>query len=185
MIETIIARRYAKGLSLVAQERGELQTVRKDLDALADLLDTDAGAYSLPELLDFLASPTVRLEDKIRLTDLICEKMGVGKTVSDFLNVLIEKHRVVLTGRMAREYDRIVAQIDAARAVWVESARPLDQAETKAVQEAAVKVAGGVDIQMRTRVNPRLLGGLRIFLDDTLIDTSVAARLEALKAHLL
>lgn len=184
MIETIIARRYAKGLSQVAKERDELLPVRADLDAIADLLDTDAGAYSLPELLDFLASPTVRLEDKIRLTDLICEKMGVGKTVSDFLNVLIEKHRVALTGHIAREYDRIVARIDEARSVWVESARPLDKAEAEAVRVAAAKVAGG-EVQMRTRVNARLLGGVRVFLDDILIDTSIASRLEALKAHLL
>lgn len=100
--EDVIARRYAKGLAEHAAEENKVDEVRRDLGQLADLVDPYSGDYSIPELLDFLNTPVAHTTAKLEATDVIMEKIGVGKIVSDFLNALILHSRIGLLPRINR-----------------------------------------------------------------------------------
>lgn len=183
MKENIIARRYARGLIQHAVEQDELAKVRADLEALADLLDPDRGDISVPDLLTFLNSPTVALDEKIKLTDVVCEKLAIGKTVSDFLNVLIDRNRVALTGFITREFERISQDFETVRNAVVESARPLTEEDEKSIRDA-LREAAGCEVRLLVRNNPRLLGGVRVRMDDLLLDGSLLHRMERMRQQI-
>lgn len=183
MKEAVIAARYARGLAECAHEKGELRQVREDVDILADLMDPNFGEISVPELLDFLRSPTIPQADKIKVTDVICEKMSIGKTVSDFLNVLIENNRIGITGLIARAFDRIAGEYEHTKIAEVESAKPLSDSHKKMLAEAIKEALGG-EVRLLTKRNPELLGGLKVKIGDLLLDGSLSGRLERIEASL-
>jgi len=183
MNETLIAARYARGLAEHAHEQGELKPVRQDLHRLADLLDPNRGEISAPELVDFLRSPTVPQNEKIQVTDVVCEKLAIGKTVSDFLNVLIRRNRIALIEAITQQYDRFAGAFEATRNAEVETARPLGEAQRQALEQALAQAAGA-PVRMTVKVNPRLIAGLSVRMGDTLLDGSLRSRLRRLTHRL-
>ena len=184
MKENVIARRYARGLAEYAVERGELESVLQDLETLADLLDPNRGEVSVPELLLFLQSPTVALNDKVKMTDILFEKLRIGKTVSGFLNILIDKGRVALTGFIAREFERLAGEYAEVQTAVVETARPLTEAQQDALRKALAH-ACGADVRLLVHTKPELLSGARVRMGDMLFDGSVQSRLARLEAKIL
>jgi F-type H+-transporting ATPase subunit delta len=183
MIENVIARRYARGLAEYAAEQDELDAVRSQLEALSDVLDPSRGEVSAPELLDWLRSPRVTPEKKIQVTDVLCAKLEIGKTVSEFLNVLIRRNRVGLMPRIARFFESMAAEMDQVLAAEVETARALDEQETERLR-GALETALGSPVRMLVRERPELRGGVRVRAGDQLLDGSLAARLARLEASL-
>lgn len=184
MIENVIARRYARALAEVAAEKNEIEKTDADILALADILNAEGGEISVPELTDYLGSPVVPLEQKIKLTDTLCEKLSIGELVSDFLNVLIRKGRVPLMSRIAREYIRISSSIEGIVTADVESAYLLSDEEQKKIIKALEKNAGK-KVRLHTKINESLLSGVRIKIGDTLLDGSIKGRMDRVEARLL
>jgi F-type H+-transporting ATPase subunit delta len=183
MKENIIARRYAEALAQHAVENNELDSVREDLDALADLLDPERGDISVPELLAFLHSPTIPQVEKVKLTDVLCEKINIGKSVSDFLNVLIKKNRIALTPFIAREFDRIAGGLTNVVTASVETARKLSGDQLAELQKLIAE-ASGAEVRLTQKINPKLIAGFRVQMGDILLDGSVENRLQRLGARL-
>lgn len=183
MIENVIARRYAKALAEAASQKNELERTTEEINRLADILDPERGDISLPELLDFLSSPTVLNENKVVLTDKICEKLQIGKLVSDFLNVLIERNRIPLAGRIAREYVRFASEIEKVTTAEVETPVELSEPDEERLHEVLQK-ATGEKIRLHVRVNKKLLGGVRVKVGDTLFDGSISGRINRLATQL-
>ncbi len=183
MKEVIIARRYARALADLAREREAIPAVREDLHKLMDLLDPGSGSVSVPELLDFLRSPTVPEKEKVRLTDVVCEKVRIGAIVSDFLNVLIRRHRIGLLRQIALEFARYAADYEGVWTATVETAQPLPEPDATALRERLV-AAFSTEVRMETRVREDLLGGVRVRMHDTLIDGSLRNRLDQIESQL-
>lgn len=183
MNDNVIARRYAKGLAQVAAEQNELAQVREDLAALADLMDPERGDISVPELLDCMLTPTIPVAQKIQVTDVLCEKLKIGKTVSDFLNVLIENGRVGICGRIATEFEKIASQFESTAIAVVETARPLTDEQQKALR-TLLQEKTGQTVHLRVRKKPELLGGVRVKIGDLVLDGSIQNRLQRLETRL-
>ena len=182
--ENIIAKRYAKGLAEHAREAGQVHEVREDLELLADLLDPHSGAHSIPEFLDFLSTPVVTRKDKLDATDVILKDLGIGKIVSDFLNVLILHGRVALAPNIARAYNQLITEMTHERTAVVHTARQLKDDQKAALAEALSKATGG-SVRVMQRVEPGLLGGIRVTIGEVEIDGTVLGRLEWFRQALL
>jgi F-type H+-transporting ATPase subunit delta len=137
----------------------------------------------VPELLDFLRSPTVPEKEKVRLTDVVCEKVRIGPVVSNLLNVLIRRHRIGLLRHIAGEFDRIAADYEGVWTASVETARPLAEDDVETLRRRLAD-AVGTEVRMETRVREELLGGVRVRMHDTLIDGSLRSRLDQLESQL-
>lgn len=183
MIENVISRRYARALAQAAVEANEVERASEEMNRLADILDPEAGDISVPELLDFLSSPTVLLEHKVKLTDVICEKLQIGQLVSDFLNVLIRRGRVPLAGRIAREYVRIASEIEKISTAMVYTAKELGEPEEERLREALEEMSGE-RIRLQVRRNKKLIAGVRVKIGDMLYDGSLLGRMERLASRL-
>lgn len=183
MIENVIARRYARALAEAAAEKNELERTNADINRVADILDPERGDISVPELLEVLGSPTVATEEKIRVTDTICQKLQISQLVSDFLNVLIRRGRVTLAGRIAREYVRIATEIERISTAEVETALPLSGSEEERLRQSLEK-ATGKKVRVQSRVNRKLLAGVRVKMGDLMFEGSLKGRFERLSREL-
>src|ERR671929_1584194 len=114
-----IAEVYARSLFEVAQEHDKLDVVREQLGAFADALADDR------ELSVFFFSPYFSTEEKREGLRRVV--VGADETVVNFLELLIEKHRMPVVFRIRRVYDAMWERENKVLPVEITSAIELDE----------------------------------------------------------
>src|SRR5690242_20276150 len=94
-----IASVYARSLFEVAQETGTLDEVREQLGQFADALEGDR------ELQVFFFSPYFSTDEKKEGLTKVVE--GADPAILNFLELLVEKHRMPVLFRIRRDYDQL------------------------------------------------------------------------------
>jgi len=167
-----IAQVYSRALFEAAQEHDKLDDVREQVGAFADAIDSNR------DLAVFFFSPYFSTEEK---------KEGLGKVldgaddiVQNFLELLVEKHRVPAIFRIRREYDALWEEENKLLPVEVTSAIELDK---ETVQNIGDKIGErtGRKVQLESKVDPDILGGIVVRVGDRILDASIANRLESLR----
>jgi F-type H+-transporting ATPase subunit delta len=167
-----IASVYARSLFEVAKEQDKLDTVREQLGEFADALNENR------ELQVFFFSPYFSTPEK---------KDGLKKAVSgtdeifdNFLELLIEKHRMPAVFRIRRELDRLWQRENKLLPVEVTSAIELDKGTVKQIGDR-IGEQTGQKIELSAKVEPDILGGIVVRVGNSIIDASIRARLEQLR----
>jgi ATP synthase F1 delta subunit len=167
-----IATVYARALFEAAVDAGRLDTVREQLDQVADALD---GSRDLQV---FFFSPYFSTEEK---------RDGLAKTLSDadpllinFLELLIENHRMPVVFRTRRRLDTLWEEQNRLLPVQVTSAIELD---AEAVAEIGERVGAqtGRRVELTAIVDPDILGGIVLRVGNAILDASIRNRLEQLR----
>jgi F-type H+-transporting ATPase subunit delta len=167
-----IARVYAEALFQVAKEKGKLDVIREQLAQVADALESDR------DLAVFFFSPYFSSAEK---RDGIARAIaGAEPELTNFLELLVEKHRMPVIFRMRRRFDEM----------WAEENRQLDVTLTSAVQldpnvvehvKAEIERQTDRKVELRSRVDGDLLGGLVLQVGNMVLDASIRNRLERLR----
>ena len=167
-----IASVYARSLFEVAKEQNKLDQVREQLGEFADALSENR------ELQVFFFSPYFSTPEK---------KDGLKKAVSgtdaifdNFLELLIEKHRMPAVFRVRRELDRLWQRENKLLPVEVTSAIELDKGTVKQIGDR-IGEQTGQKIELSAKVEPDILGGIVVRVGNSIIDASIRARLEQLR----
>jgi F-type H+-transporting ATPase subunit delta len=167
-----IARVYATALFAVAKEKGKLDAIRDQLGQFVDALNENR------EMQLFLFSPSFSSAEKIE---------GLKKAVSDaepellnFLELLLEKGRMPVIFRIRRQVDALWAKENKRLGVTVTSAIELDPQVTKQIG-AEIEEQTGNTVELTSRVDPDILGGLVVQVGNMVLDTSIRNRLEKLR----
>jgi F-type H+-transporting ATPase subunit delta len=167
-----IARVYATALFAVAKEKGKLDAIRDQLGQFVDALKENR------EMQLFLFSPSFSSAEKIE---------GLKKAVSDaepellnFLELLLEKGRMPVIFRIRRQVDALWAKENKRLGVTVTSAIELDPQVTKQIG-AEIEEQTANTVELTSRVDPDILGGLVVQVGNMVLDTSIRNRLEKLR----
>ncbi len=167
-----LANVYARSLFEVAKDRGELEETREQLGQFADAV---AESHDLQV---FFFSPYFTSQEKRDGLERVVE--GADERFVRFLGLLAEKHRMPVIFRIR----------DAFEELWAEENRLLEASVTSAVElnEDVVRQIGdqieeqtGRRVDLTSRVDPDVLGGLVIQVGNTIMDASVRSRLERLR----
>jgi F-type H+-transporting ATPase subunit delta len=167
-----IAQVYSRSLFEVAKEEGKLDRVREEVGAFADALAEN------PELSVFFFSPyfsTEEKEDGLQRT-----VVDADPTVINFLQVLIENHRLPLIHRIRRQLDVLWDRENRRLPVQVTSAVDLDRSVIEAL-EAGILEQTGQNVELESRVDPDILGGIVLRVGNSILDASIRHRLEQLR----
>jgi F-type H+-transporting ATPase subunit delta len=167
-----IAQVYARSLFEVASEQGKLETVREQLAAFADTLAESR------ELQTFFFSPYFSTQEKKdglhRAVD------GADETVLNFLELLIENHRMPVVFRVRRDFDRLWEEANQLLPVEITSAVELDRSVVDRIGEEIGRQTGR-RVQLTSTVDPNVIGGLVLRVGNSILDASIRTRLDALR----
>jgi ATP synthase F1 delta subunit len=167
-----IAAVYARSLFEVAREQDKLDAVRDQLGAFADALSETR------DLQVFFFSPYFSTKEK---------EDGLERVVSDadpvivnFLELLIEKHRMPALLRIRANYDALWEEENKLLPVHITSAVELDD---KVVKQLGERISEQTDrkVDMSADVDPDILGGIVVRVGNSVLDASVRNRLEQLR----
>lgn len=167
-----IAQVYARSLFEVAKEQGKLDEVREQLGQVADALDQNR------ELSLFFFSPYFSSEEKKQGLDRAI--VGADPTVRNFLELLVEKHRMPALFRIRREYEVLWEQENRLLPVTITSAVALDEQTVRSIGDAIGRQTGQ-RVELTTKVDPDVLGGLVVRVGNSILDASIRNRLENLR----
>jgi len=169
-----VGARYAQALFELADEAGVLAAVEADMKGLKGLLVESADLRRL------IASPAFTAGDKGNGLAAVAEKAGAHDITGKFIGILAANNRVSALPAVITAFERLAAEKRGAVAAEVTTAVKLTLAQQKGVA-AALRQALGKDPEITTRVDPSILGGLKVKVGSRLFDSSLKSRLDHLK----
>ena len=167
-----IAQVYSRSLFEVAKEQDKLDRIRDELAAFADALEQNR------DLAVFFFSPYFSTEEKEG--GLKRAVVDADPTLVNFLELLIEKHRMPVIFRTRRQFD-VLYDIEHRRLpVEVTSAVELDATVVQSLEER-IREQTGRNVQLESNVDPDILGGIVLRVGNSILDASIRHRLEQLR----
>jgi F-type H+-transporting ATPase subunit delta len=167
-----VARVYAEALFEVAREKGKLDAIGADLVELADAVSANR------DLQVFLFSPHFSSAEKVEGLKRGID--GADPELVNFLELLIEKHRVTEIFRIRREFEQLWKRENKRIDVTVTSAVELDPAVVAKVGEE-IERQTGQKVELASRVDDEILGGIVLQVGNMVLDASIRSRLEKLR----
>ena len=167
-----IAEVYGRSLFEVASEHDITDEIREQLGQFADALDENR------DLAVYFFSPYFSTQEKKdglrKLLD------GADDTLVNFLELLIEKHRMPAIFRIRRSYDSLWEHVHQILPVQIATAIELDEGVAKRLGEQIEKTTGQ-KIELTASVDPEILGGIVLRVGNSILDASIRNRLENLR----
>jgi len=177
VIETTLAKRYAKALVGIGEERDALDKYGRDLADLAQLMETSR------DFREVLENPVFPREEKKRVAGLILDKLGTDVMVRNFVNLLIDRKRINQLLGIEKAFGSEVDEIRGITRGEVSSAIALDAGALDRITASLSKMTGKMVILTPT-VDPSLIGGLVAKVGDTVLDGTIRTQLNQLKESL-
>src|SRR3954447_7021692 len=167
-----IAQVYARSLFEVAKEQDKLDVVREQLGQFAEALDGNR------ELAIYFFSPYFSTQEKQDGLGKLLD--GVDPVVANFLDLLVENHRMPVIFRLRRAFDVLWEQENKLLPVTITSAVALDEATVRSIGDA-IGQQTGQQVELTADVDPDVLGGLIVRVGNSILDASIRNRLENLR----
>jgi len=178
MSARLIAQRYARALAATVEDDAQLDSA---LNALDDFSAAYAEHDDLSQVLENQAVPQTVREAVFRE---VLDRADAPDVVQRFLFTLFRRGRISVIDDVVSAVGEIVdARLNRARAD-VTAATELSEEELQRIESGLEKYSGKT-IQMETRLDPDILGGVIVRLGGTVIDGSLRARLDRIRATLL
>lgn len=169
-----LARPYAEALFKVAV-KGDTQQITGQLDALA-------AVAANAQLRLFAGSPNA---SATQVFDVITSvvKTPLGDAAKNLLRAVIDNDRLSVLSEIAAQFHALVNARSGISDATVHSAFPIEPTQLAEVVTSLEKRFAR-KLNASVVVEPELIGGIRVVVGDEVLDTSVKARLEQMKAAL-
>ncbi|MCC6405611.1 MAG: ATP synthase F1 subunit delta [Planctomycetes bacterium] len=167
--------RFAGALFELSREKGSAAEVDRDVERIgAEFAEPSVRAY-------FADARVAHAEKRKQL-----ERLGAAchALTQNFLRLLADKQRLSILPELATAYRRFVLRERGAVEGEVESARPLSAADLAEIATALTPYFKK-QIVLTNRVEPALLAGARVVVENRMIDASAQGRLDALRAQMM
>jgi ATP synthase F1 delta subunit len=166
------ARVYAEALFEVGRDKGKLDALQQQLGQFADAVDRNR------DLQVFFFSPYLSSAEK---------KEGIERAITgaepeliNFLELLVDKHRMPEVFRIRRELDELWKEENRRIDVTVTSAVELDPAVVEKIGREVERQTGD-EVDLSSNVDSEILGGIVLQVGNMVLDASIRSRLEKLK----
>ncbi len=169
------AKRYAQAAFDVAKNHEGLDEWEAELARLNATLQN-------PEVEEFFVHPAVPPEAKENALRTLTPRDD-QHYIRNFMLLLLERDRLQQLPQIFQVFHELVLEDQGVVIADVTTAVKLDADEAAQVRARLEKMVGN-EVQIRTRVDPDIIGGIVVHLGDTLIDGSVRTQLRQLRARM-
>lgn len=173
----IAAKSYCDALFEIAKEEKKLDVYKEQLCMVKDTIFDD------PKCKMVMAHPKIKKDAKKELLDTIYRSEIEG-FLMNFLKILVDKNRFMILPDISKEFIKQYNMEHNIQVVYVRSASALSRDNKAALQEAlAAKLNKTIDLVCN--VDEDLIAGIRIKINDQIIDNTALSRLTRLKKQVV
>lgn len=178
MDQGLIPKRYAKAIYEVALAGG----AQKEL--YGEMRRISAAFAAEPSLNTTLNNPFVSVADKVSLIKAAAgDENGAG--LDRILDLLRQNGRLGIMRDIAVAYESIYRKENKIFRVVVTAAAPMDRAEEQRLKDLIASHLDGGAMEYTFRVDPDLIGGFTVSIENERLDASVKNELKQLRLKLL
>lgn len=176
MAELTVEMTYGKALFEAARDAEKIELILEEIKEIRDLFQANADFY------EFVNTPVIAGAKK---------KAAVGKIftgrispeVLNFLYILIDKRRTKNFSKIVDQYQKIIDVSQGVSSGDIFSVEALTEEQLLAFEEKTGKLLRK-NVKLENKVDPSILGGIKIFVEGKVIDASIRKRLQDLELSL-
>lgn len=150
--------------------------MEKDAQQIQDVI------VNSQELELLLKSPVVKADAKENILVRIFDQ-NISDLTLEFMRILVKKGRESILPAIIQETLSLVRNMRNVRLAEVKTAVPMDDALRERVSKALKHLHDG-DVELQETVEPTLLGGFQLFMDNRMIDASIKRELDVLRRQI-
>ena len=173
MKESLAGNRYAKSLIGLSIEKKELDTVYNDMVLISETVENSKDLDLL------LKSPVVKTDKKQEILTSIFGK-NTSKLTKQFLLLISSRNREAIIGDIANAFIRQYKVIKKIIVTEVTSAIKLEDAQKKKILQL-LNTDEHSSVEVVEKINPEIIGGFIVRVEDKQIDASISRKLDNLK----
>ena len=172
MIETKVAKRYAKSLIGLSNEKGSLDAVNSDMKLFVSVCEENR------DLAHLIANPIINSDKKLSiLKQIFGEK--INKITMTFFEIVIRKGREKYLIQIAKEFTGQYKVLKGIQTAEITSAVGLDERLRKQIYDL-VKGDSKSEVELVEKVDNKLIGGFVLRIGDKQYDASISSSLRKL-----
>ena len=168
---------YAQALMSVASSNNLTEQFGEDIRSLLSLLQNSE------QLRDFLANPFVKDEDKKSVLGRVIGE-GINPYLRNFLMLLVDRRRISLLAEISKQYLALLRKLNQTVLAEVISAVELTETQQQAVREKVIAITNAARVDLDTKLDSDLIGGVIIKVGSQVIDASLRGQLRRLSLRL-
>ena len=174
----LVDKRYAEALVNLAFEKNVVDSFQEELLAISEIYENEKA------LSVFLQNPeNTPKTKKIVLTNIFGGK--VQEELLHFLLLLVDKSRVENLPGIYHEYVKMINEKRSILNISISAAIPLEQDQIESIGEKFTVLYNAYSVKTVLEIDPSLLGGVKVAVNDKLYDGTVKGKLERLHASLV
>lgn len=167
---------YAQALMSVAKTHNLTEQIGEDVRALLNLLSDSE------DLRNFIVNPVVKPENKKAVLQQIGE--SINPFLRNFLLLLVDRRRIVLLEGICQQYLALLRQLNQTVLAEVISAVELTESQQQAVRDKVTAMTHARSVELETKLDPELIGGVIIKVGSQVVDASLRGQLRRLSLRL-
>lgn len=173
---TIIADRYAEAMLDVADDKQCLDYVKNDLAAVSStIIEND-------DLKKFLDHPIISNKDKKEVIETIFLNK-ISPYVINLIKLLLDRHRMFIFEAINESFKTLFNKRFNIALAIVTTAIEIDE-DTKSIIKQKLSDILSKHVELETKVDPQIIGGVLVTIGDNVLDGSIKGRLDDIKRQL-
>lgn len=172
-----IAQPYAQALMSIAQSKNQTEQFGEDARVLVNLLKDSAPLQNL------IDNPFIQPDRKKAVISQILGD-SANPYLRNFLLLLVDKRRIFFLEAILQQYLALLRQLNQTVLAEVISAVPLTEAQQQAVIDKVLAITNARQVELETKIDSDLIGGLIIKVGSQVIDASLRGQLRRLSLRL-
>ena len=173
MLTSKVAKRYAQGLLNFTQESGNTDAVFGEMGDIVKTIEKSK------ELQSFFASPIIDVKKKMSIAlEIFKDFSPVTKSM---LQLIIKQGRESQMQNIAQEFINKVDDMNGVQRITLTSASELSSENVSKILKSSHLVNHDNKFDVKSIINPEILGGYILRVGDQQVDASVKSKLSKLK----
>ena len=176
MSKSVLANKIGYSLFEVAKENNSLEQVSYELNEVAKVVNEN------PDFVTLMNNPNIEKIKKINLID--ASFTGVNKYVVNVVKILAVNLQISLINFVLEQFTELFNKHSNSVVVKVESASPLTDKQLENLKEKLKNELQLEKVELNNFVDESLLGGFKLTYNNKVVDASIKAKLNAIKAKI-
>ena len=168
--------RYAVAIVSIAKSEKKLDEYKLAIRELDSFFSENADAKK------YLESYFVSSDEKFGFIDKLCNKYKLAN-LNNFLKLITSKHLVFHFHDIAKAINKQINEELGVDEGFVYSVEALSIKQKASIEDAISKKRGH-KVELTNKLDPRLIGGIKVVVHDHVYDCSIKGKLETLKNNL-
>ncbi|MEM8777750.1 MAG: ATP synthase F1 subunit delta [Cyanobacteria bacterium P01_G01_bin.49] len=177
LLSTEIAEPYAQALMSLAESNNITEPIGDNCRAILELLEDS------PDLQNFISSPVIKEEDKRAVLNRILGD-EIHHYLRNFVMLLVDKRRITFLEEVCQQYLALLRKLTNTVLAEVTASTELNDEQRQAVNEKIKALTGAQSVEMKTKNDPEIIGGVIIKVGSQIFDASLRGQLRRISVSL-